>query len=77
MCIAKMSMTPRHCTMPLCTIKKDSSIFFVDANIQTLSIILVSHGADPNVPDAYGMTPTLLACESGHCDTLTMLLKYV
>lgn len=38
---------------------------------------LLEAGADPNIPDASGMTPTLTACSTGHELTIIALLQNV
>ncbi|VDK48467.1 unnamed protein product [Anisakis simplex] len=42
----------------------------------TTAEILLGAGANPNIPDANGMTPTLIACSTGHELTLLAVLQY-
>lgn len=50
--------------------------FAVKYNQLKIVEILLESGADPNLPDCHGMTPTLAACEVGNDQIVSNLLEF-
>lgn len=56
----------------------DTALAYATACSQAnIAETLLDNGANPNIPNSYGMTPTLTACCIGHELTLLALLQNV